>query len=101
MSQQAVKEYLLSIILIYQVSSKAEKSVLLDHAELVTKGSANTLSTGSTRDLTSYMINAAPGDQLSTTNPNFYLISIFVDANGANFCPQNEKQHSRMATALR
>ena len=38
MSQQAVKEYLLSIILIYQVSSKAEKSVLLDHAELVTKG---------------------------------------------------------------
>lgn len=37
MSQQAVKEYLLSIILIYQVSSKAEKSVLLDHAELVTK----------------------------------------------------------------
>lgn len=87
MSQQAVKEYLLSIILIYQVSSKAEKSVLLDHAELVTKRSANTLSTGSTRDLTSYMINAAPGDQLSTTNPNFYLISIFCGCKWSKFLP--------------
>ena len=48
MSQQAVKEYLLSIILIYQGKFKGREVGFIDHAELVTKGSANTLSTGST-----------------------------------------------------
>ena len=71
MSQQAVKEYLLSIILIYQVSSKAEKSVLLDHAELVKKGSVKYLIHRLNEGFDELYDKCRTGDQLNTTNPNF------------------------------